>query len=111
MYAAKDYPQFPIDPDLGVCALFVSAPRKHLAYIKLILESYEGVGVARTEQPFYGDDRALVVFLLVPDFFWVADTVVRHLENDAGLRKEDVSDEIRMRLRDNLLAELAELAD
>lgn len=108
MHSAKNYPQFPIDPDLGVCALFVSAPRKHLAYVKLILESYEGVGVSRTEQPFYGDDRALVVFLLAPDFFWVAETVVLHLEKEVGLRREDVSDETRALLRNNLLAELAD---
>jgi len=108
MQPSADHPQFPIDPALGVCALFVSAPRRNLTYLKLILESYEGVGVARTEIPFYGDDRALVVFLLVPDFFDVAETVVRHLESEVDLRREDVSEKIRAALRDDLVAQLAD---
>lgn len=102
------YPQFPVDPDLGVCALFISAPRASLAYLKLILESYEGVGVARTEVPFYEGDRALVVFLLVPDFFDVAETMVAHLEAEIDLRRENVSETIRAALRDDLIRHLTE---
>lgn len=108
MHPPADYPQFPIDPELGICALFLSAPRRHLTYLKLILESYEGVGVARTEQPFYQDDRALIVFLLAPDFFWVADKVIRHLESEVGVRREEVSDAVRATLRDDLLSQLSD---
>ena len=98
--------RFPVDPDLGVCTWFISAPRRHLTYAKVLLESYEGVGVSRTEVPHYTEDRALVVFLIAPDFVDVADTVVRHLETAVDLRREDVSDELKAALRDDLLGQL-----
>jgi hypothetical protein len=93
---------FEVDDRLGLCALFVSAPRRHLAYIKVLLESYEGVGVARTERRFHTDDRALLVLLLVPDFLDVAARLVALFEDEVGLRVEDVGEKLREKLRSDL---------
>jgi hypothetical protein len=77
-----------------------------LIYLKLMLESYEGVGVARSEEPFYDGERALLVFLLVPDFFDVAERLLVHLENAVDLRREIVEPSRLVRLRADLLGEL-----
>ena len=97
---------FDIDPELGLCACFVSAPRRHLIYIKVLLESYEGVGVARSEDPFYDDERALLVLLLVPDFLDAAAGLIGHFETAVGLRRESVEPSRLDRLRADLLGEL-----
>lgn len=97
---------FEIDPELGLCACFVSAPRRHLTYIKVLLESYEGVGVARSEEPFFDGERALLVLLLVPDFLDAAVGLIEHLESAVGLRRESVEPSRLDRLRADLLGEL-----
>jgi hypothetical protein len=95
-----------VDPALGVCACFVSAPRRHVIYAKVILESYEGVGIARSVEPFYEGDRTLMVFLLAPDFLRVAQEMLAHLQSAIDLRFERASAERLAVLSADLLDEL-----
>ncbi len=106
MIPNEDTRPFDVDEQLGLCALFVSAPRRDLTYVKVVLESYEGVGVARTERPFLTQDRALLVLLLVPDFLDVARRLIKHFEAEVGLRIEVVDDTMREELRHDLLSRL-----
>jgi hypothetical protein len=96
----------PVDPELGVHPVFLSVPRADLIYLKILLESFEGIGVMRSEEPFYGSGRALVVLLIVPDS--AADAV--NLLNEAcevtDLALEPVARDRLKRLRKDLLGEL-----
>ena len=91
--AASELPALPpIDPDLGVHPLFLSIRRADAIYVKVILESYEGLGVTRTEQPHYEEDRALIVFLLVPDLADQARCLLSALRVEIDLRFPPLSD-------------------
>lgn len=60
--------------------IFLSVPRKEIAYVKFIIESYEGVAVTRTL-----DRRAALIALLVaPDFLPQARAIVTALVTEAG---------------------------
>ena len=68
-----------VDPELGVLALFLSVPRKDLIAVKVLLESFEGIGVIRSQQPRYTPERSLIVMLLVPDFLDCARRLLAEL--------------------------------
>lgn len=55
-----------------VLEIFLSVRRSDIAYIKFIVESYEGVGIIRTIDP----HAALIVILVAPDFAEVARDIV-----------------------------------
>ena len=63
----------PATPD--ILPLFLHVPRKEIAYVKFLFESYEGIAVVRTLDP----DRALLVVLVAPDFEATARAVVAEL--------------------------------
>ena len=66
MTAAIELP--PLDPALGTYPLFVSVARAEVIYLKVLLESFEGVACFRTQDPEHVPGRALVAVLAAPDF-------------------------------------------
>lgn len=96
----------PVDPALGVHPVFLNVARCDLIYVKVLLESFEGIGVMRSEEPFYEDDRALIVLLIVPD---AADDALQLLNEARGvtdLALEPADPDRAERLRSDLIGEL-----
>jgi Domain of unknown function (DUF4911) len=62
-----------MQPD--VIPILLRVPRRDIAYVKFVVESYEGVAVTRTVDPAAG----LVVVLVAPDFLPVAERVLSAL--------------------------------
>jgi hypothetical protein len=96
----------PVDPVLGVHPVLLTAARNDLIYVKVLLESFEGIGVMRTEEPFYTAGRGLVVLRIVPD---AADDALRLLNEARGvtdLALEPADPDRAERLRSDLLGEL-----
>ena len=60
--------------------ILLRVPRREIAYVKFIFESYEGVAVVRT----LDRHAALLVVLTVPDFEVQARTIVAALATEAG---------------------------
>lgn len=65
-------PLTPLDPRLGVHVLFISVPREEVIFVKVLLESFEGVAAYRTQDAEHVPGRALIAVLAPADF--VADT-------------------------------------
>ena len=89
----------PVDPELGVHPVFLSVPRADLIYIKILLESFEGIGVMRSEEPFYCPGRALIVLLIVPDSVAYAVKLLNEARGVTDLGLEPVAGERIERLR------------
>ncbi len=63
--------------------IFLAVPREEIAYVKFVLESYEGVAVTRTL-----DRRAaLVAILVAPDFLPTARAIVAALADEIPCRE------------------------
>jgi hypothetical protein len=75
----------PLDPRLGVHVVFVSVPREEVIFVKVLLESFEGVAAYRTQNAEHRPGRALIAVLAPPDF--VADTrsILAELVDTAGV--------------------------
>src|SRR5262245_116888 len=58
-----------------VVPILLRVPRRDIAYVKFVIESYEGVAVTRTVDPAAG----LVVVLVAPDFLSVAERILTAL--------------------------------
>ncbi len=58
-----------------VVPILLRIPRRDIAYVKFVIESYEGVAVTRTIEPASG----LVVVLAAPDFLADARRIVAAL--------------------------------
>ena len=58
----------PLDPRLGVHVIFVSVPRAEVIFVKVLLESFEGVAAYRTQNAEHVPGRALIAVLAPPDF-------------------------------------------
>jgi len=72
MPSFADIPLPPLDARLGVHVLFVSVPRAEVLFVKILLESFEGVAAYRTQDAEHVPGRALIAVLAPPDF--VTDT-------------------------------------
>jgi hypothetical protein len=55
------------DPTLGLYCIFLSVARREVVDFKLLVESYEGIAVARSLDPRLEPSRALVCLLAVAD--------------------------------------------
>jgi hypothetical protein len=66
-------PAFHFDEELEASTLFFSVPKKNAVWVRAILDSYETLGVVRSEDPELEGDRSLMVFISVPDM--VGDSV------------------------------------
>jgi hypothetical protein len=98
------------DPALGVYAVFFTVARRDAVFVKLLLESYEGLGVVRTVERFYRPGVALQVMLAVPDMVDHLARVLDELAEWVEVRPVEAPAADRDALRADLLAELTENA-
>ena len=63
-----------------IIPIYLHVPRREIAYVKFVIESYEGVAVTRTVDPAAG----LVVALVAPDFLADARRIVAALEAEGA---------------------------
>ncbi len=94
------------DDALGVHALFINLPRRHAIYVKVLLESYEGVAVVRSVEPHYAPGRILQVIMIVPDQAPTVQGILSSIETDTDMERVDPSESLLSELRQDLLVEL-----
>jgi hypothetical protein len=70
-----------VSPD--VVPIVLRVPRRDIAYVKFVIESYEGVAVTRTLDPVAAD----VVVLAAPDFLDDARRIVAALAAEGACRE------------------------
>ena len=84
-------------------AIYLEIPPEQIAYIKFILESYEGIGLIRTVDR----EKAIIVVLAMDDFLQAARQILDSLKRDISIaeipRPADMGD-------DWFMAELTEAA-
>lgn len=68
MPTPADIPLPPLDASLGVHVIFISVPREEVIFVKVLLESFEGVAAYRTQDAEHVPGRALIAVLVPPDF-------------------------------------------
>jgi len=61
--------------------IILETPPEHIAYIKFIFESYEGVGIIRTVDR----KKAIIVLLAVPDFANSTGNILESLKKELPL--------------------------
>jgi len=61
--------------------IILETPPEHIAYIKFIFESYEGVGIIRTVDR----KKAIIVLLAVPDFANITENILESLKKELPL--------------------------
>lgn len=64
-------------------AIYLEIRPEHIAYVKFIFESYEGVGIIRTVDP----KRAVIALLAVEDFVSVARRILAALKSEVPLEE------------------------
>jgi uncharacterized protein DUF4911 len=67
-----------VTPDVDVLCLRL--PRREIAFVKFVFESYEGIAVTRT----LDRDRAVLALLVAPDFADEARRIVAALAAETG---------------------------
>ncbi|HXJ36559.1 MAG TPA: DUF4911 domain-containing protein [Candidatus Eisenbacteria bacterium] len=87
--------------------IFLSVPRREIAYVKFVLESYEGVAVTRT----LDRHAALLVLLVAPDFLVQARAIVAALAREAGCREVARPPGLRDLLADDATSDTPEGGD
>ncbi len=94
--------EVPFDEELGVFCIFASVARPEVVVFKVLVESYEGLGIARSLDPAFEPGRALVCLLAVADF--IDDTVAlyRSLEGDYDLRVIEANEAMLEKARSDL---------
>jgi len=68
-----------------VVAIHLRVPRREIAYVKFVIESYEGVAVTRT----LDRHAAVVVVLAAPDFLADARRIIAALEAEGACEEID----------------------
>ena len=74
----------PIEPSLGVHVVFLSTPREEVIYVKVLLESYEGIASYRTQNSEHVPGRALIAVLVAPDFADDATAALQEIVASTG---------------------------
>ncbi len=74
----------PVEPSLGVHVVFLSTPREEVIFVKVLLESYEGIASYRTQNPEHVPGRALIAVLVAPDFADDAASVLEEIVASTG---------------------------
>jgi len=92
-----------IDAELGLVPLFVSIAPADLISLKVLLESYEGVGVIRTQERCFAPGRALIVMLLVADAIEDARSLLSEFLETASFELIDETPELLAELKRDLL--------
>ncbi len=77
--------------------IYLEIRPEDIAYVKFIVESYEGVGIIRTVDR----KKAVIVLLIVEDFLAVARSLLASLQSEVHLteipRPADIGDDWLMR--------------
>ena len=63
---------------MNLCEIFLELLPEDIAYLKFIIESYEGVGIVRTVD----QKRAIVDLLVVEDFMQTALSILASLQQE-----------------------------
>jgi len=74
-----------LDPRLGAHVIFVSVPREQVLFVKVSLESYEGVAAYRTQDPEHAPGRALIAVLTPTDFVEDARRILAEMRESADV--------------------------
>lgn len=73
--------------------IYLEIRPEDIAYVKFIVESYEGVGIIRTVER----KKAVIVLLVVEDFLDVARSILASLKNEVPVieisRPDDIGDD------------------
>jgi len=89
--------------------LYFTIRPEDIAYVKFVLESYDGVGIIRTVDRW----KAVIVALVVEDFLAAARALFASLKNEVDLaeipRPADIGDDWLMRELSNDLEGVEEL--
>jgi len=89
--------------------LYFTIRPEDIAYVKFVLESYDGVGIIRTVDR----RKAIIVALVVEDFLAAAHALFASLKNEVDLaeipRPADIGDDWLMRELSNDLEGVEEL--
>jgi Domain of unknown function (DUF4911) len=72
-----------------VVEIYLELPPADIAFVKFILESYEGVGVMRT----IDRTKAVVVLMIAPDFLDDARAILASLRSEVAWREVERPDE------------------
>ena len=75
----------PLDASLGVHVIFVSVPRPEVIFLKVLLESFEGVAAFRTQDAEHVPGRGLVAVLAPPAFAADAVAILDEIVDSTGL--------------------------
>ncbi len=65
---------------MDLCEIFLELLPEDIAYLKFIIESYEGVGIVRTVD----QKRAIVDLLVVEDFMQTALSILASLQQEVS---------------------------
>jgi hypothetical protein len=85
MTDSPDIPLPSLDARLGAHVIFVSVPREEVLFVKVLLESYEGIAAYRTQDAEHVPGRALIAVLTPPDFVEDARRVLGEMGDSADL--------------------------
>lgn len=72
-------------PSTDVVPIWLRLPRREIAYVKFVFESYEGVAVCRTIDP----NTAIIMVLTVPDFREQAEVIIDALAAEGACARTD----------------------
>jgi len=64
-------------------SLFLRVPRKEIAYLKFIIESYEGMAVIRTKDPY----QAMVELMIAPGWEKEVDALIEDLQKEIPMER------------------------
>jgi hypothetical protein len=85
MTSIVEIPLPPLDARLGACAIFVSVPRQEVLFVKVLLESFEGVAAYRTQDAEHAPGRAMIAVLAPPDFVEDARRILEEIRESANV--------------------------
>ncbi len=64
-------------------SLFLRVPRKEIAYLKFIIESYEGMAVIRTKDPY----QAMVELMIAPGWEKEVEALLEDLQKEIPIER------------------------
>jgi len=86
MPGISQIPLPPLDAKLGVHVIFVSVPREEVIFVKVLLESFEGVAAYRTQDPRHRPGRALIAVMAPPDFVEDVRNILAEIVESADVK-------------------------
>jgi len=96
----------PCVEDLGIHPVFFALTSEDSNYVKVVIESYDCIGVTRCHDNAYDSDRILLVLLLVPDMLAHAEALFAELCDAVRIEFIEPDEAMIASLRDDLLGEL-----